>query len=80
MKLIKSTLTLTLVAFVIGMIASGCSSKKESVPTNKKEIIDQFVAGTLDPSYVPVLFWGHFGRDQKLGEGAVEAHISLYEQ
>lgn len=80
MKLIKSTLTLTLVAFVIGMIASACSSKKETVPTNKKEIIDQFIAGTLDPSYVPVLFWGHFGRDQKLGEGAVEAHISLYEQ
>ena len=80
MKLIKSTLTLTLVAFVIGMIASGCSSKKETVPTNKKEIIDQFIAGTLDPSYVPVLFWGHFGREQKLGEGAVEAHISLYEQ
>ena len=62
MKLIKSTLTLTLVAFVIGMIASACSSKKETVPTNKKEIIDQFIAGTLDPSYVPVLFWGHFGR------------------
>ena len=80
MKLIKSTLTLTLVAFVIGMVASACSSKKETVPTNKKEIIDQFIAGTLDPSYTPVLFWGHFGRDQKLGEGAVEAHISLYEQ
>ena len=75
-------LAIAIAALSFGMVMSACSSKKEGgkVPTNKKEIIDQFVAGTLDPSYVPVLFWGHFGKDQKLGEGAVEAHLSLYEQ
>ena len=40
--------------------------------------MDRFVAGTLDPSYVPALFFGHFGGDQKLGEGAVKAHLSLF--
>lgn len=75
-------MAIVIAALLFGMVMSACSSKKEGgkVPTNKKEIIDQFVAGTLDPSYVPVLFWGHFGKDQKLGEGAVEAHLSLYEQ
>ena len=82
MKLMKSMLAIAIAALSFGMVMSACSSKKEGgkVPTNKKEIIDQFVAGTLDPSYVPVLFWGHFGKEQKLGEGAVEAHLSMYEQ
>ncbi len=82
MKLMKSMMAIVIAALSFGMVISACSSKKEggNVPSNKKEIIDQFVAGTLDPSYVPVLFWGHFGKDQKLGEGAVEAHLSLYEQ
>ena len=82
MKRVRIIITLIIAAITFGIVANACSSKKEGgkVPTNKKEIIDQFVAGTLDPSYVPVLFWGHFGKDQKLGEGAVEAHLSLYEQ
>ncbi len=82
MKQNKLIFSFIIAAITIGIVASACSLKKETnkVPTNKKEIIDQFLSGTLDPSYVPVLFWGHFGRDQKLGEGAVEAHLSLYEQ
>ena len=80
MKLNKSLLSLIITAITFGIVTNACSSKKssDSVPTNKKEIIDQFIAGTLDPSYVPALFWGHFPGDQKLGEGAVQAHMTLF--
>ena len=42
------------------------------------QIVDRFLAGTLDASYTPALFFGHFGNGQKLGEGALKAHLSLF--
>ena len=49
-----------------------------SIPADKKEVIDRFLAGTLDPSYTPALFFGHFGNGKKLGEEALKAHLSLF--
>ena len=51
---------------------------QKTIPSDKKEIMDRFVAGTLDPSYVPALFTGHFGGNQRLGEGALKAHLTLF--
>ncbi len=50
----------------------------KSIPSDKKEIIDRFIAGTLDPSYTPALFFGHFGGGKQLGEAAVKAHLTLF--
>ncbi len=33
---------------------------------------------TVNPSYTPALFFGHFGNGKKLGEGALKAHLSLF--
>ncbi len=41
--------------------------------------MDSFVAGTLDPSYVPAAFFIHFGSDEKSGEAAVQAHLRHFE-
>ena len=78
MKTRRFVLFLTLV--LTALVSSGCGTgdTAQSIPADKKDIMDRFVAGTLDPSYVPALFFGHFGSDQKLGEGAVKAHLSLF--
>jgi uroporphyrinogen decarboxylase len=70
---------LTVLAAIL-LCVSACTNKQSarSIPADKKEIIDRFLDGTLDPSYTPALFFGHFGGDQKLGEGAVQAHLSLF--
>ena len=77
MKFTKLFLSLAVLAATLFV---SCAPKQASdpIPSDKKEIMDRFVAGTLDPSYVPALFFGHFGGDQKLGEGAVKAHLSLF--
>lgn len=70
-----------LIALVATALLSGacCADKNsKSIPADKKEIMDRFVAGTLDPSYTPALFWGHFGSGKKLGEEAVKAHLQFY--
>jgi hypothetical protein len=58
--------------------AYGQQPSVRNIPANKKEIIDRFIAGTLDPSYTPALFFGHFGNGKKLGEGALKAHLSMF--
>ena len=62
------------------LCVSSCCSRNaaDGIPADKKEVIDRFLAGTLDPSYTPALFFGHFGSGQKTGEGAVQAHLSLF--
>ena len=73
--------TLFFVTFAIcTLCACSCvnSNTQDGIPADKKEIIDRFLNGTLDPSYTPALFFGHFGNGQKLGEGAVQAHLSLF--
>ncbi len=70
-------LLLTIFAATI-FTAYGQQQPINSIPADKKEIIDRFLAGTLDPSYTPALFFGHFGNGKKLGEGALKAHLSLF--
>ena len=56
---------------------SSCTSNNGSeIPANKKELMDAFVAGTLDESYVPGAFFVHFDANSKVGEGAVRSHIN----
>lgn len=78
----KKTLTTTIAkAFCIAAAAAlvlssaGCA---DPVPTNKKEIMDQFVAGKLNPSYVPAAFFVHFSPDAKEGQAAVKAHLDYF--
>ena len=73
MKLTKFILSVAVIAAPLFVSACSSQTADTSIPSDKKEIMDRFVAGTLDPSYVPALFFGHFGGDQKLGEGAVKA-------
>lgn len=55
--------------------AVSCNKSSGSFPSNKKEIMDQFVAGKLDPSYVPSAFFIHFGVGKTVGEAAVRAQL-----
>ena len=59
------------------VLAASCATKGE-VPTNKKEIMDSFLSGTLDPSYAPAAFFVHFGSAAKEGDAAVQAHLEYY--
>lgn len=47
-------------------------------PTNKREVMQQFLDGTLDKSYVPCAFFMHFGKDAKVGESAINAHLRYF--
>lgn len=78
MKLTKLFLPLAVLAASLCLSSCTAGQRDVTIPSDKKEVIDRFLAGTLDPSYTPALFFGHFGGDQKLGEGAVKAHLSLF--
>lgn len=66
----------TLAAFTIGFMATSCGNvQTANLPTNKKEIMDAFKAGTLPSSYAPAAFFVHFDRDHKAGDAAVNAHL-----
>ena len=70
----KKTLSLLILAGAMASLLVSCTGKS-TVPSTKKEIMDSFVAGTLDPSYAPAAFFIHFGADQKLGDPAVFPRI-----
>ena len=48
------------------------------IPTNKREVMQQFLSGTLDESYVPAAFFMHFGKDARTGEKAIDAHLRYF--
>lgn len=78
MKDMLSTITRTsFIAAAAAIILSltGCASP---VPNSKKEIMDQFVAGKLNPSYIPAAFFVHFSPDAKEGQAAVDAHLEYF--
>ena len=76
-KSLRATLIVALSASVLTSCANG---GKSSVPSNKKEIMDRFVAGTLDPSYAPAAFFVHYGSDEKVGDPAVQAHLNYFHE
>lgn len=71
-------LLLTILTAILHSVVYAQQQSVGSIPADKKEIIDRFIAGTLDSSYTPALFFGHFGNGKKLGEGALKAHLSLF--
>ena len=72
----KRSILILLSAAACALLLSSCNSHK--IPSTKKAIMDEFVAGTLDPSYVPAAFFIHFGSDAKTGDGAVQAHLNHF--
>ena len=62
---------------LIGSLVVSCTGR---LPETRKEIMDRFVAGTLDPSYAPAAFFIHFGHDQKTGDPAVQAHLKYFHE
>ena len=71
--------TFVLAAAVCAALLPSCTASKSTVPLNKKEVMDRFVAGTLDPSYAPAAFFAHFS-GPKTGDPAVQAHLQFYLQ
>ncbi len=70
-----------LILFLCAACMASCSDGNRSagsIPADKKEIMDRFLAGTLDKSYVPAAFFVHFGEDCKEGNAAVQAHIEYF--
>ena len=61
-------LLLAIIATTMYTAAYGQEKNINSIPADKKEIIDRFINGTLDSSYTPALFFGHFGNGKKLGK------------
>lgn len=76
MKRITTIWGLMIVA--VALMSACCQQQTGNFPANRKEVMDQFVAGTLDPSYVPAAFFSHFSSDAKVGEAAVQAHLKYY--
>lgn len=76
----KHKLTLLITAFAAMILcASACGNRQpaQSIPSDKKEIIDRFLEGTLDPSYTPALFFGRpvlggFNRKAEIGKASPE--------
>ena len=66
--------------FLLSLVGSLFVSCTGGIPETKKEIMDRFVAGTLDPSYAPAAFFIHFGHDQKVGDPAVQAHLKYFHE
>lgn len=48
------------------------------MPVNKREVMQRFLSGTLDASYVPAAFFMHFGKDARTGENAINAHLRYF--
>ena len=79
-NLVIANMKLRTVALAVALCAAllpSCTASKGSIPVNKKEVMDRFVAGTLDPSYAPAAFFAHFS-GPKTGEPAVQAHLQFY--
>lgn len=72
----KGQRIIRLVAIAAVILATvSCSDR---IPATKKAIMDAFVAGKLNPSYAPAAFFIHFGKDQKAGDPAVQAHLDYF--
>lgn len=79
MKTHAVILRVSVIICAVALAASCCcgGGKAGGIPANKKAVMDEFVAGTLDPSYVPAAFFAHFP-GPKEGEGAARSHLDFY--
>ncbi|MBQ6290916.1 MAG: hypothetical protein IJK76_01735, partial [Bacteroidales bacterium] len=68
-------------AFLTVSLCIVCSCKENTagtgIPSDKKDLVDRFIAGTLDPSYTPALFFGSYG-GERFGEGAAKSHLEFF--
>lgn len=65
-------------ALILAITIASCCQSGSSIPSTKKEIMDRFLDGTLDPSYVPAAFFIHYGAGKTEGEAAVQAHLDYF--
>lgn len=63
---------------VIMLMSLASCASETSIPSNKKEIMDRFAAGTLGQSYAPAAFFVHFPANAKTGDPAVRSHLDYF--
>lgn len=76
----RTSSILSLLIAIVALVTLSSCRPTAQVPTNKREIMDAFLSGTLPESYVPAAFFVHYGSHQKFGEPAVQAHLQHYLQ
>lgn len=67
----RTSSVLSLLIAIVALVTLSSCRPTAHVPTNKKEVMDAFLSGTLPESYVPAAFFVHYGSHQKFGEPAV---------
>jgi hypothetical protein len=66
--LFLAIITATMYTVVYGQQQDICS-----IPADKKEITGRLINGTLNPSYTPTLFFGHFSN----GKNSANIHAAV---
>lgn len=66
-------LFLAIITATMYTVVYGQQQNFSSIPADKKEITDPLINGTLDPSYTPTLFFGHFGN----GKNSANIHDAV---
>lgn len=64
--------------FIFILVCFATLLMQAQIPANKREVMQQFLFGTLDVSYVPAAFFMHFGKDARTGEKAINAHLRYF--
>lgn len=64
--------------FIFILVCFATLLMQAQIPANKREVMQQFLSGTLDVSYVPAAFFMHFGKDARTGEKAINAHLRYF--
>ena len=61
----------------LAMALASCKQEKQET-LSKREVMERFLDGTLTSDYAPAAFFMHFGKDTKVGEGAVNSHLKYF--
>ncbi len=64
--------------YVLFMAVCCAMAVQAQTSLSKREVMNRFLNGTLDKSYVPAAFFMHFDKNSKVGEGAVNSHIKYF--
>ena len=65
--------------FIFILVCFATLLMQAQIPANKREVMQRFLSGTLDASYVPAAFFMHFGKDARTGEKAINAHLRYFQ-